>query len=272
MLNFRNAKIDDIKLYYSWANDESVRKQSFNSKKIYFEVHQKWFESKIQDENCLMLIFIDTECIEVGQVRIQKENNSEALIGISVSVEQRGKGYSIEMLKKASITYTKNTFINDDITQYINKDYKYDIIISLHDTINHLLNKCLWEKLFLNVSEMLHDEGIFIFDICTKNDLEKNWPDHINIIDKQDYMIISNGEFDQQSKISKIHHNYFLKENDNGTYIRKYDCIEHISFEIEEIINMLRNININNIEVFDLDTKNEVTERTTVAVFICKRI
>ena len=51
MLNFRNAKIDDIKLYYSWANDESVRKQSFNSKKIDFEVHQKWFESKIQDEN-----------------------------------------------------------------------------------------------------------------------------------------------------------------------------------------------------------------------------
>jgi len=102
MLNFRNAKIDDIKLYYSWANDESVRKQSFNSKKITFELHEKWFESKIQDENCLMLIFIDTEGIEVGQVRIQKENNSEALIGISVSVEQRGKGYSIEMLKKSS--------------------------------------------------------------------------------------------------------------------------------------------------------------------------
>ena len=183
-----------------------------------------------------------------------------------------GVDHSIEMLKKASITYTKNTFINDDITQYINKDYKYDIIISLHDTINHLLNKCLWEKLFLNVSEMLHDEGIFIFDICTKNDLENNWPNHLNIIDKQDYMIVSNGEFDEESSVSKIHHNYFLKENDNGTYIRKYDCIEHISFEIEEIINMLRNININNIEVFDLDTKNEVTERTTVAVFICKRI
>ena len=98
---------------------------------------------------------------------------------------------------------------------------------------------------------MLDDEGVFIFDICTKNDLEKNWPDHINIIDKQDYMIISNGEFDQQSKISKIHHNYFLKENDNGTYIRKYDCIEHISFEIEDIINMLRNVNINNIKILD---------------------
>ncbi len=101
MLNFRNAIIDDIKLYYSWANDESVRMQSFNSKKIDFEVHEKWFESKIQDENCLMLIFIDTEGTEVGQVMIQKENNSEALIGISVSVEQRGKGYSIEILKNS---------------------------------------------------------------------------------------------------------------------------------------------------------------------------
>ena len=166
-----------------------------------------------------------------------------------------GVDHSDKMLNQALIKYTNHTFINDDISNYQNKEYKFDIITSLYDTINHLLSKNLWEKLFLNVSEMLHDEGIFIFDICTKKDLEKNWPDHINIIDKQDYMIISNGEFD-----------------DNGTYIRKYDCIEHISFEIEEIINMLRNVNINNIEVFDLDTRNNVTELTTVAVFICKRM
>jgi SAM-dependent methyltransferase len=181
-----------------------------------------------------------------------------------------GVDHSIEMLKKASNTYTKKTFINEDITKFIRKDYKFDIIISLYDTINHLLHKNLWEKLFFNVSEMLHDEGVFIFDVCTKNDLEKNWPSHINIIDNQNYMIISNGEFDQISKVSKIHHNYFVKKND--TYTRKYDCIEHISFEIADIINMLRNVNINNIEVFDLDTKKEVTKRTTVAVFICKRI
>ena len=183
-----------------------------------------------------------------------------------------GVDHSDKMLNQALKKYPNHLFINDDITNYQNIEFKFDIITSLYDTVNHLLKKNLWEKLFLNVSKMLHDEGVFIFDICTINALENNWPDHINIIDKQDYMIISNGEFDEESKVSKIHHNYFVKENNNVTYIRKYDCIEHISFEIEEIINMLRNVNINNIEVFDIDTKNEVTERTTVAVFICKRV
>ena len=127
MLNFRNAKIDDIKLYYSWANDESVRIQSFNSKKIDFEVHEKWFESKIQDENCLMLIFIDTEGIEVGQVRIQKEDNMEALIGISIAKNQRGKGLAKEMLIKACDFFQKSNsgFTINAFIKEINLTSKY---------------------------------------------------------------------------------------------------------------------------------------------------
>lgn len=102
MLKFRNAKIDDLMLYFDWANDENVRKQSFNSEKINFEIHKKWFESKIQDKNCLMLIFINKEGSPIGQVRIHKENNTDALIGISISDIHRGKGYSVEMLKSSS--------------------------------------------------------------------------------------------------------------------------------------------------------------------------
>ena len=183
-----------------------------------------------------------------------------------------GVDHSDKMINQALKIYTNHLFINDDISNYQNIEFKFDIITSLYDTVNHLLKKNLWEKLFLNVSKMLDDEGVFIFDICTKNDLENNWPNYINIINKQDYMIISNGEFDQQLKISKIHHNYFVKDTETETYIRKYDCVEQVSFEIKDIINMLRNVNINNIEVFDLETKNKVTECTTVAVFICKRI
>lgn len=121
MLKFRNAKVDDMKLYFDWANDENVRKQSFNSKKIDLEAHKKWFESKLQDKNCLMLIFINNEGSEIGQVRIQKENNTDALIGISISVLQRGKGYSIEMLKistdyflQMNPEFTVNAFIKQN--------------------------------------------------------------------------------------------------------------------------------------------------------------
>jgi len=182
-----------------------------------------------------------------------------------------GVDHSVEMLNKASNIHKENIFINSDIVQYMNYDIKFDIILSLYDTINHLLDKTLWSKLFYNISKMIMNEGVFIFDICTKNDLENNWPNYMNVIDNENYMIISNGEFDKESKISKIHHNYFIKENNIDKYFRKYDCIEHISFEIQEIINMLNNVNFNNIEVFDFNTKNSVTDNTTVAVFICRK-
>lgn len=99
MLNFRKAKIDDIELYYFWANEVNVREQSFNSNLIDFDEHKTWFESKLNDENCLMLIFTNLEGQEVGQVRIQKESSIDSLIGISITAEQRGKGYSTQMLK-----------------------------------------------------------------------------------------------------------------------------------------------------------------------------
>jgi len=107
MLTFRKSNTNDIQLYYKWANDDCVRNQSFNSKKIEFNEHKQWFESKIKDENCLMLIFIDSECIEVGQVRIQKEDKMEAVIGISIAKNQRGKGLAKEMLIKACDFFLK---------------------------------------------------------------------------------------------------------------------------------------------------------------------
>lgn len=102
MLRFRKATIDDRNLYFDWANDPDVRDQSYNSNSIDFESHSKWFKSKIEDRSCLMLVFQNEENLNVGQIRIQKENVNEALIGISVSVEHRGKSYAKEMLQLAS--------------------------------------------------------------------------------------------------------------------------------------------------------------------------
>lgn len=102
MLSFRKATLADIKLYFEWANDSVVREQSYNSKMIDFENHKKWFEFKLNDYSCLMLIFQNEEKLNIGQIRIQKENEKEALIGISIASEHRGKGYAKDMLKIAS--------------------------------------------------------------------------------------------------------------------------------------------------------------------------
>ena len=57
----------------------------------------------------------------VGQVRIQKESSNEAVIGISVDKNHRGKKYAVQMLKSASIYFLK---LNPDfiINAYIKEE------------------------------------------------------------------------------------------------------------------------------------------------------
>ncbi|MHA8097401.1 GNAT family N-acetyltransferase [Aquirufa antheringensis] len=98
MLNCRKANINDILIYFDWVNDAYVRQQSYNSQAIDFAIHQKWFESAINNVNYFMLIFQNNLGNNIGQVRIQKQDNSEAIISISIDASHRGKGYAKEML------------------------------------------------------------------------------------------------------------------------------------------------------------------------------
>lgn len=98
MLSFRKPVITDMELYFEWANDPEVRGQSYNSNPIDLESHKKWFDSILKNDKCSMYVFQNEKNENVGQVRIQKFSNKEALIGISIVSCQRGKGYAKEML------------------------------------------------------------------------------------------------------------------------------------------------------------------------------
>ncbi len=108
MLTFRKAVLADVKLYFDWANDSSVRAQSYSSNAIDFENHKKWFETKLEDDSCMLLLFQNEEKSNIGQIRIQKENVKEALIGISIAAEHRGKGLAKKMLLLASDYFLEN--------------------------------------------------------------------------------------------------------------------------------------------------------------------
>ncbi|PKH50415.1 hypothetical protein CXF68_06770 [Tenacibaculum sp. Bg11-29] len=101
-LYFREAKFDDADDYFKWLNDSEVRNQSYNSNKVNFEDHVKWFKSKIKDSKTLLLIFQNSEKQNIGQIRIQKTEEREALIGLSIDKKHRGNNYASKALKIAS--------------------------------------------------------------------------------------------------------------------------------------------------------------------------
>ena len=102
MLNYRKANSKDVDVYYKWANDSTVRDQSYNSQPIDYDIHVKWFLKKINDENCSMIFFHDENNEAVGQVRIEKNDSTNAIIGISIDSNKRGNGYAAIMLGMAT--------------------------------------------------------------------------------------------------------------------------------------------------------------------------
>lgn len=92
----RDAEESDVDLLFQWANDESVRKNSFSTQDISYNDHVKWFKNVLSFKNIRQFIFIhDGE--PVGQIRMSLQGQ-EAEIGYSVCKEKRQMGFGKEML------------------------------------------------------------------------------------------------------------------------------------------------------------------------------
>jgi len=98
-LTLRRATKADIDLLWAWANDPPTRAASFSTESIPWEAHQRWFEERLRDPNCLLYIgeLPDTT---VGQVRIDCQG-TEGVLSLSVASNQRGNGYGQALLVRA---------------------------------------------------------------------------------------------------------------------------------------------------------------------------
>lgn len=106
-LSFRKANFSDVTIYFNWINDAQVRENSFDSNIITWENHVKWFKEKIEDPNYIFYVFQQNNKELIGQVRIQKINEIDSIISVSVSAKHRGAGYGSRILVKACNDYLK---------------------------------------------------------------------------------------------------------------------------------------------------------------------
>lgn len=101
MLTFRIADVEDVDLLYHWASDEDTRKNSYNSDAIKYDNHVRWFHDRLKSSKCRIYIFSNLEKFSIGQVRIELGESGDAIIGVSIAKEHRGKNYSSQMINLA---------------------------------------------------------------------------------------------------------------------------------------------------------------------------
>jgi RimJ/RimL family protein N-acetyltransferase len=154
-ISFRKANKNDMMLYFNWTNDDSVRENSYQSEPVLLDKHQNWFYNKINDETCFMVVFENHIGMPIGQVRIQKQDENTALIGISNDANHRGKGYANQMIQIASDEFLK---------------HNPNFFISAFIKIENIASKKAFEKAGYELDVVLEYEGIasyhYIKRIC----------------------------------------------------------------------------------------------------------
>ena len=124
-IQFRLAALQDCRMVWEWANDPSIRQNSFSTDPISWETHVPWFTQAINNPEGLFVIVI-TDDQPIGQVRFKTEN-IQGVISVSLAQAKRGFGLGSKVIDMASryLAHSRNIHL---IHAYI----KPDNIASIH--------------------------------------------------------------------------------------------------------------------------------------------
>ena len=87
---------DDLLTFYSWANDHTVRKNSFSPELISQDEHRSWFCEKLNNPNFLYVL--EKYDQPVGQIRFDLEKNITK-IGYLIDSNFRGLGLGEKIIE-----------------------------------------------------------------------------------------------------------------------------------------------------------------------------
>ncbi|HTN45682.1 MAG TPA: GNAT family N-acetyltransferase [Flavipsychrobacter sp.] len=104
-VTIRKADEIDVTITHLWANDDLTRKNSYSSEAIPFETHEKWWRSKMTDENALYYI-CEAGGADAGIIRFDKDTHTGCyVIGVTIAPDFRGKKLTGTFLKVACTAF-----------------------------------------------------------------------------------------------------------------------------------------------------------------------
>jgi len=200
---------------------------------------------------------------EIVEEKIERYGNSpktvldlgcgtgEVLIRLTPKYEMTGVDLSKEMVDIAKEKTDAASFYVQDMRELKLKQ-KHDVVISLFDTINHLISLKGLKKTFQSVWNNLEEEGIYIFDVVTRELMDEMFPGGNFIDDRGEIMIIWEHEYDEDEEIDYVDTTFFVKQ-ENGLFKKITEEYVKKIFTVDEIINTAKEVGFQVVEVEEND-------------------
>ena len=122
----------------------------------------------------------------------------------------------------------------------------YDIMVSLFDTVNHILTLDELECHFQSVYKSLNQDGIYIFDVVDRQFMNEMFPNDLFVDNRKDLTCIWEHEID--GGIDYIDATYFLK-NSRGSWDKLTESYTKKIFTEDEIKKSVSNANLKLIKI-----------------------
>jgi RimJ/RimL family protein N-acetyltransferase len=100
-LSVRRVQAQDCRLLWEWANDPETRAASFNSERISWTEHRRWFSHKLEDPDCVLLMLEHKKAGPIARVRFDPHGGLASEISLTISPECRGRRLAAYVLDKA---------------------------------------------------------------------------------------------------------------------------------------------------------------------------
>lgn len=177
-----------------------------------------------------------------------------------------GLDNSMGMLKIAKKKLPNATFYHQDMTK-MKVDAKFDGIICIFDSINHLTTFSQWKQVFSKARKNLHPHGVFIFDMNTTRRLDTlcTFPLQIEKLDRDTFATIKINH--SRKHLYNITFQIFSNTNSN-----KIEYLEEKVFESAFELTTVRDtlLRLFSIEQTVDPMRQELSEETGRIFFVCK--
>lgn len=168
------------------------------------------------------------------------------MIGIDLSDDM------ISVAKKKLKDNKKAKLVTGDMRSF-KLAKRVDAITCMYDTINHLLKKEYWRDSFKCIYDSLKYGGVFVMDFVPLGSL-KNW-EGVFVREEGTSTLIREINFDKKTNILTTDVNAFVKANYFGTYRNIRESVKETSYNIKEVIALLKEAGFKNISVYNEDFK-----------------
>ena len=179
------------------------------------------------------------------------------VVGLDVSPQM----LSIASKKLPQVKFFQRSMVSFDLGK------KFDVIICVFDSINHVLKFRDWKKIFRNAARHLEEDGLFLFDINTEAKLQRliNAPTWVHKFGRNlEFINVTNG----RRGIANWNIRVFEHRRGNKYGLFEED-IKEISFPVNKIRAALRK-QFTTVKVVDA-LGRKPSSKSDRLYFICKR-